>query len=614
MPDASAAPVATSQSDAIAALRQRLRDLKLDAFIVPRFDAHQSEYVAPHDERLAFVTGFTGSAGMAIVSQDEIAMFVDGRYSVQVRNECLGPEFTYHHLFDTPAEQWLSAKAQSGWRVGFDPMHLPPAWYDRFNTACIARAAAMEPCQTNPIDEIWDAQPTPPLAEVTPFPTQFAGQNADDKCRTLVQELGAAELDFFVETQPDNIAWLLNVRGDDVAFNPMPQSFAIIEAAGTVHWFVEPRKLTEELCSHLADSVTLHPHDAFLNTLSALSEKETRVGFDPNFSGVAVRHTIEAEGAVACPLASPITHTKAVKNPVELEGMRACHLQDGVAWTEFSAWLMANVAPRASAGAPITEQEAQEKILELRQQRSGFLSASFQSISAARGNAAMCHYAAVGDRNAPILPEHPYLLDSGGQYETGTTDATRSFAFGMRPEGYDQAYTAVFKAFHALATLRFPKGTQGHHIDAICRRPLWDLGLDYDHGTGHGIGHRLSVHEHPQRIGKPYNPVDLVPGMVVSIEPGYYDAEKFGIRIENIFEVKEDGDGFLRFANMTYAPIQTDMLIKENLTFEECVWLEQYHATLLQKLSPLLSEDAMSWMSSVARRSQANRGKLLDLS
>lgn len=586
----------SARTGIIEKLRQTLAARGLDAFILPRFDAHQGEYVAPHDERLAHVTGFTGSAGMAIIAPGEVAIFVDGRYSVQLGNQCPGADFSHYHLLDAPPERWLTQNAQRGWRIGYDPMHLPPSWYDRFYVACDLRGAEMVPTSTNPVDEIWDDQPAPPLGIVTPFPPEFAGRTAADKCAALAQQLSATGLDLFVETQIDNIAWLLNVRGDDIAFNPMPQSFLIATKSGKISWFVDPRKLDDALRGTLPDCVSAHPMEALLPVLGAQVTDGMTVGFDPDFSAVAIRQTVEAGGGTAKSLPSPITRSKAVKNAVELAGLRDCHLQDGVAWTEFTAWLMTSVPQRAASGDPVTEQEAQDYILSLRKTRPGFLTASFQSISAAGGNAAMCHYAATGNRNAPILPESPYLLDSGGQYETGTTDATRSFAFGPRPDGYDRAYTAVFKALYTMSTLRFPKGTQGHHIDAICRRPLWDLGLDYDHGTGHGIGHRLSVHEHPQRLGRPYNPVDLVPGMVVSIEPGYYEAWLYGIRIENIVEIVELDDGFLGFRNMTYAPIQTDMLIPEQMTEAERAWLDSYHDTLRRTLGDLLSANAKAWL------------------
>ncbi|MBW7921094.1 MAG: aminopeptidase P family protein [Rubellimicrobium sp.] len=580
----------------VAILRAELARRGLNAFILPRYDAHQGEYIAPHDERLRHVTGFSGSAGMAIVTADDVALFVDGRYTVQAAHECAGALFSHHSLTATPPDGWLRGAARSGWRVGCDPWHLPPLWFDRFEAACTAAGAELVAVDGNPVDAVWPDQPPPPAGAVTRFPEQLAGQGHAAKRAALVAHLQATGADVLVETQPDNIAWFLNLRGSDVAFNPMPHSFLMADRQGRVVWYVDPAKVDAGVAP---EGVGMQPPSAFLSAPDGFLAAGRRVLFDPAFSPVAVRRAILAAGAV--PVAAPgwITLTKAVKNPVELEGLRACHLQDGIALTEFAAWLAREVPARAAAGDPLTEREAEDHVLHLRRARPGFLSESFNSISAAAGNASMCHYATAPGRNAAILPENPYLLDSGGQYETGTTDATRSYSFGKRPPGYDRAYTAVFKAFHALATLRFPPGTQGHHIDAICRRPLWDLGLDYDHGTGHGIGHRLSVHEHPQRIGRPVNPVDLKPGMVMSIEPGCYEADRFGIRIENLFEIVACEDGFMEFRNLTWAPIQTDMLIAERLSDAERAWLVAYNREVAARLAPHLGDAARTWLEGV---------------
>lgn len=580
----------------IAALREELLERGLDAFILPRFDAHQGEYVARRDKRLAYVTGFSGSAGVAIVTQRTVAIFVDGRYNVQLRKECAGPLFSHHHIYNEPPEAWLASHAAPGWRIGYDAMHIPPSWYDRFEAACQSARAVLEAQEINPVDAIWPDQPRPPCGRISAFPLQFAGRSTTEKCADLAAALQQRDIDFIVDTQPDNIAWLLNVRGADVDYNPIPHSFLLVERNQKVTWFVATEKLEHGLRESLPANVEMSPPDQFLRMLAKSIAKGQSVLIDPDRTPVAVRHVLESVGAVVVPEIGLLTLAKAVKNPAELEGMRNCHVADGVAWTEFHFWLMTTVAERASGGIPLSERDAEEKILALRCARPGFLCESFKTISAAAGNAAMCHYATSDTSNAPILPEGTYLLDSGGQYETGTTDATRSFAFSRRPEGYDQAYTAVFKAFHALATLRFPKGTQGHHIDAICRRPLWDLGFDYDHGTGHGVGQQLSVHEQPQRIGKPYNPVDLKAGMILSIEPGYYEAEKYGIRIENLFEIVEEEDGFLAFRSLTLAPIQTDMLQVEQLTGQERAWLNSYHAHVRKVLAAHLTDGARLWL------------------
>ncbi len=587
----------TPKPEIVAALRAEMRQLGLDAFILPRFDQHQGEYVAPHDMRLAFVTGFTGSAGMAIVTQEDVAIFVDGRYTVQLGNQCPVGVFSHHHLFDSPPENWLEKTAATGWKIGFDAMHIPPSWYDRFKGVCANAGATLQATAANPVDVIWDDQPPAPMAPVSPFPTQFAGVDSQQKCADLLAYLKQTEADFLLDTQPDNIAWFLNLRGGDVDFNPMPQSFVLVAATGEVVWFVAPEKVDQSVLDCLPAQVEALPISLFRETLGARVSAGQKVVLDPDFSPVAARLLLEAKGAKIIEERGVITLTKARKNATELEGMRACHIEDGVAWTEFCAWLAAAVPARAHSGNPVHEREAEEKILEFRRARPGFLGESFNTISAAAGNAAMCHYATTPDNSAAILLENTFLLDSGGQYINGTTDATRSFSFAApRPAGYDEAYTAVFKALYTLATLRFPKGTQGHHIDAICRRPLWDLGLDYDHGTGHGVGHQLSVHEQPQRIGKPYSPVDLAAGMVLSIEPGYYAANQFGIRIENLFEVVAEEDGFLSFRNLTFAPIQTDMINVDALTSQEKAWLNSYQSEIMSKIGPMLSAEAAAWL------------------
>lgn len=585
----------------VRALRGEMKVRALDAFIVPRFDAHQGEYIAPHDERLGFVTGFTGSAGVAIVTAKEVRLFVDGRYVVQAGNQCPAGLIDRDHIHNHPPENWLSEIAQPGWVVGYDAMHLPPSWINRFERGAKTAGAALKPLTENPVDAVWDDQPDEPFGRISAFPLQFAGVSSGDKRDRFLQEMAAENAGLLVETQPDNIAWFLNVRGDDVAYNPMPQSFLLLETSGNAHWFVDQRKFEEGLADTLPDWVSVQAKSDFLKVLSEKAGKGEKVLVDPDFSPAAVSQGVVAAGAVPLEKPSPMTLAKACKNNTELEGLRSCHIEDAVAWIQFADWLMATVPPRAAEGKPVTEFEALERILSFRQERPGFLSESFHTISCAGSNAAMCHYAADRNNSAPVLPTAPYLLDSGGQYETGTTDATRSFNFGCLPDGYAEAYTAVFKALVALATLRFPKGTQGHHIDAICRRPLWDLGLDYDHGTGHGIGHRLSVHEHPQRIGKPHNPVDLAEGMILSIEPGYYKAGSYGIRLENLFEIREAEDGFLYFENMTWIPIQKNALIPDRLSASETDWLDSYHARIEELVGPRCPEDTRRWLADMCR-------------
>lgn len=584
-------------------LRQELSARSLDAFLVPRHDAHQGEYVAPCDARLAWLTGFTGSAGQAVVTAKTVAVFVDGRYTVQLRQQCPGPMFEYHHALNEPVATWLAGAMKPGQRLGFDPMLSPPSLYGALRAAAESAGAELFAVDTNPIDLIWRDRPAAPKGRITAFPQQFAGRSAMDKLFDLQKAMRDGAVDMMIETQPDNIAWLLNVRGEDVAYNPIPQSFLLVEVTGAVTWFVDAAKFGADLAESLPAPVSILPQDDFLPTISAKAASRKSIWIDPDFSPAAVLLALQGAGATPVQTPSALTLAKSAKNATELSGMRDCHVHDGLALTRFSEWLHREVPARAAAGVPVTEREAEEMARTFRAVHPAYLYDSFAPISAAGGNAAMCHYAATDADNAPILPDRPYLLDSGGQYANGTTDVTRSFAFGARPEGYDRAYTAVFKAFVALATLRFPKGTKGHHIDAICRRPLWDLGLDYDHGTGHGVGHCLSVHEHPQRIGKDVNPVDLRPGMVMSIEPGHYVADSYGIRIENLFEIIETQDGFMEFKNLTLVPIQTEMLILPDLTRQELGWLNDFHRDVFAALHRLPGLDArtVAWLDSACR-------------
>lgn len=583
----------------LTALRTQLQAEQIDALIVPRYDAHQGEYLAPHDERLAYLTGFTGSAGLVLITHTDAILFVDGRYSVQAEKQSPPPLFSHQHLFDTPLEDWLATQAQAGWRIGYDPMHLPPAWVTRFQKGAKTANAQLIPTPQNLVDRIWADQPAPPMGRITAFPTQLAGKSVLEKQGELLTKMQQDQVDLIVETQPDNIAWLLNMRGNDMDYNPMAQGFLIITKTGIYHWFVTVEKCESDLLDMLPASVKIHPMSDFLPLLAELTKPGDRVMADPDFSPQAVQLCLAEQQAVSLLQRSLVTLTKTEKNATELEGMRQSHLADGAAWTDFGAWLMKAVPERAAAGTAVTELEAEEVIYGYRQQQADFKSESFKSISAASGNAAMCHYGATDKQNDPILPTAPYLLDSGGQYLTGTTDATRCFAFGTLPEGYAQAYTAVYQAFYALASLRFPDGTQGHHIDAVCRRPLWQLGLDYDHGTGHSVGHFLSVHEHPQRIGKQVNLVDLRPGMVLTIEPGHYIADHYGIRIENLFEIIREQDGFMAFRTLTYTPILTDMLLLDRLSPAEKDWLNQYHSDCRTILADRVLPETQDWLYQV---------------
>lgn len=584
----------------LAALRAHLATLGIDGVIVPRFDAHQGEYCAPHDERLRYLTGFTGSAGIALVTADQAVIFVDGRYQVQVRREVDLGAYQISHFYDFPLERWLGEKLHGGRqtsprgkRIGFNPMLIPSDLHGRLVAAMQQAGGELVPLEADPIDAIWPDQPEPPTGRIANFPN--AGEAALDKRRRIgarLRELGA---DFLVETQPDNIAWLLNVRGADVKYTPLPQSFLLLDSSGETEWFVDERKLPNDREAYELEAVTTRSPADLLDGIAARAHGK-RALVDPRFASVAAALAVTGAGGSVLSETSPITIAKAIKNAGELSGFRSSHVSDGVALTEFLSWLHEQVAAREAAGDAITELEAEDKLLEFRARGEGFVEPSFRSISASAANAAMCHYASSVETNAALSTSAVYLIDSGGQYLTGTTDVTRTTAFGPVPDEVRRTYTAVLKGFVALMTAQFPVTARGHHLDALARRPLWDLGLDYDHGTGHGVGHFLSVHEHPQRFGKVVNNYEFAPGVIMTIEPGYYREGEFGLRVENQVETVAAAPGFLRFETLTLAPIDLSLADVGALTREEVAWIDGYHARVRQALSGRLSAGAQDWL------------------
>lgn len=575
------------------ALRAHLGALGIDGVIVPRFDAHQGEYCAPHDERLRYLTGFTGSAGIALVTSGEAVIFVDGRYQVQVRQEVDLEAFEISHFFDFPLERWLGEKLPRNRKIGFNPMLIPSDLHQRLAAAMQQAGGELVPLEADPVDAIWPDQPEPPTGRISSFAN--AGETALSKRRRIGARLAELGADFLVETQPDNIAWLLNVRGSDVKYTPLPQSFLLLDKSGDTEWFVDERKLPNDREAYELEAVTTRSPADLLAGIAARSGGK-RALVDPRFASVATALAVTGAGGTVLSETSPITIAKAIKNTTELDGFRSSHVSDGVALTEFLSWLADNVAAREAAGKPITELEAEDKLLEFRSRGEGFVEPSFRSISAAAANAAMCHYASSEATNAPLSTKGVYLIDSGGQYLTGTTDVTRTTAFAPVSNKVRRTYTAVLKGFVALMTAQFPVTARGHHLDALARRPLWDLGLDYDHGTGHGVGHFLSVHEHPQRFGKVVNNYEFAPGVIMTIEPGYYREGEFGLRVENQVETVAAAPGFLRFETLTLAPIDLSLADLSALTREEVAWLDGYHARVRVALSDKLSPSAQAWL------------------
>ncbi|WP_379068716.1 aminopeptidase P family protein [Mesorhizobium sp. UC74_2] len=583
----------TKKMTGLARLRAWMTNAGLDGLIVPRADAHQSEVTAAHDDCLAHISGFTGSAGLALVLNDQALIFVDGRYQIQARQEVDPADFEIHHLRDNPVDQWLKAQARPGWRIGIDAMKVALALYDRLETALAGRSALLVPLERDPFEAVWDDRPLPPLGSIRAVPTESTGESSTEKRRRIAGKLREMGADWLIETQPDNIAWLLNVRGSDVEMNPVPHSFLALGADGTTEWFVDARKLGNDHKAFEITGVGLTRPEDFLERVARLSTGKVVV-IDADFTPHAVRARA-GDGKILTRM-SPITPAKADKTAAELEGYRACHIEDAVAATDFLAWLTAHAPERLGAADPLTELEAETKLLAFRGERPGFLEPSFRTISAAGANAAMCHYKAQPATNAVIDDRAPYLIDSGGQYRTGTTDLTRTVMLGSASAEMRIAYTAVLKGFLSLLSARFPTGTQGHQLDAFARRALWDVGLDYDHGTGHGVGHNLLVHEYPHRFDKKPNLHGLTPGNIMTIEPGYYKEGAFGMRIENQVEVIADGAGFCRFSSLTLVPIDLVMANLDELSIVEIHQIDAYHAHVRSVLEPLVRAQTLPFL------------------
>ncbi|MGR5946127.1 aminopeptidase P family protein [Enterobacter sp. C4G1] len=576
-------------TSSLAALRQWLEENHLDGMIVPRADAWQSEYCAPYDEKLAWLTGFDGSAGLALVLKDKALLFVDGRYQVQARVQVNLDDVEIHHLHNEPLAQWLAQNSKEGTRIGFEALLMTNSDYQQLS----ATPCELVPLKTSPFDTLWAGRPAAPAGLIREMPDAVSGESSADKRQRVAKILAEKNADYLAITLPDNIAWLLNVRGSDIPTSPVPLSFALLNRDGAVEWFVNDNKLSE-LPDAVKEAFTLSPQDAFIGRCQQISQGK-RVLVDADSAPVALRFAIEPQGEIVWQT-DPITLMKAGKNPTELAGYRDCHHQDGAAWVNFLAWLSREVPQRVAAGKPLTELDVQAQQLVFRERQPGFIEQSFATISASSSNAAMCHYHSSETSNKPIGHDHFYLNDSGGQYRNGTTDATRTLAWGKVEPQQRLHYTAVLKGFLSLITLQFPSGTQGHQLDAFARRPLWEMGLDYDHGTGHGVGHQLLIHENPHRLAKKVNPWPLVAGNIMTIEPGYYLADSHGIRIENQVEIVESRPGFCKFASLTLIPIDLSQVELHLLNEQEKQWLDEYHQQVRDVLSPRVDSDARPWL------------------
>lgn len=584
-------------ADRLAALRAELDRLGVDGFIVPRNDEHNGEYVPARAERLAWLTGFTGSAGMAIVLADRAAIFVDGRYTLQVADQVDANLFVARHLTREPAGDWLAENLQAGQKLGYDPWLHTADGLKRLGRACGKAAAELVALEPNPLDTVWHDQPPPPLGPVVAHALEFAGESAADKRASLAAALVADGVDAAVVTLPDSIAWLLNIRGADVPHSPLPLSFAILHGDGGVDLIIDRRKLTPGLAEHLGNTVVVHDKAAFGGLLDDLGAAGATVQIDPATAGVWAGNRLRAAGATVRDGTDPCILPKATKNATEIAGSRAAHLRDGAAVTTFLCWLA-----RAAGDGAVDELAAAAKLEDLRMAGERIEDLSFTTISGAGPNGAIVHYRVTPASNRRLEAGSLYLVDSGAQYYDGTTDITRTVAIGRPSTEMRERFSRVLKGHIAIATCRFPEGTDGGQIDVLARQALWQVGLDFDHGTGHGVGSYLNVHEGPHRISKLGGSAPFKPGMIVSNEPGYYKTGEYGIRIENLVTVVEcdaqPGERtLLGFETLTRAPIDRDLVDPSLLTDAELGWLNRYHAKVAAELTGLVDPETADWLA-----------------
>lgn len=589
----------SSYADRLTALRAQLAQDALDGFVVPLTDEHMSEYVGEYAQRLAWLTGFQGSAGTAVVLPQEAAIFTDGRYTLQVRQQVSADQWDYVGVPATSVAEWLGAHAPNGGRIGYDPWLHTRAWVEEARAALAEKGASLVAVTRNPIDAVWAEQPSPSDAPLAVLDEALAGKSSAAKRAEIADWLQARNADAVVIAALDSIAWTFNVRGDDVTHTPVALAYTVVHADGTADLFVAPEKVTDAVRQHLGNAVRIQDRSAFAPALGGFAGK--RVVADPGTAVAAIFDALEAGGATVVALRDPVILAKAIKNPAEVAGHKAAQARDGAALSRFLKWFE-ETAPQGG----LTELSAADKLRAFREATGKLKDLSFDTISATGPNGAIPHYKVTEESSLPIERGQLFLIDSGGQYGDGTTDVTRVMPVGEASHEMKDRFTRVLKGHIAIATAVFPDGTTGAQIDGFARRPLWEAGLDFAHGTGHGVGAYLSVHEGPQRIAPPSYPggqalEPLRAGMFLSNEPGYYKAGEYGIRIENLVHIVErtipGGDKpMLAFETLTFAPIERSLILPELLSPEERAWLDAYHAEVLAIVGPQLDGDERAWL------------------
>ena len=581
----------------LAALRAEMARQTLDGFIIPLNDEFHGEAAPAAAERLKWLTGFTGSAGVAAVLKDRAAIFIDGRYTLQVRGEVDTTLFPPRHVSEEPMSDWLKEHMSSGQTLGVDPWLHTETGMNNLKRLTGEIGVTLASVAQNPIDAVWPDRPPQPLALVQPQTEKFAGESSASKRQRMAAHLAERKVDAAVHTLPDVVAWLLNIRGADLPCTPFALGFAILHQDATVDLFMKEMKFADGLKEHLGNMVRVWAPEEFTAALTALNGKTVQI--DPMVTSQAILDRLTEGGANIIRAEDPCLLPKATKNAVEVEGMRRAHIRDGAAMAKFLHWLSAN-----AASGDIDELAAEAKLRSFREIGENFRDLSFNTISGAGPNGAIVHYRATPASNRKLESGNLYLVDSGAQYLDGTTDITRTVAIGTPSQEMKERFTLVLKGHIALARAIFPKGTSGSQLDTLARAPLWAAGLDFDHGTGHGVGSYLSVHEGPQRISKAPSAVALQPGMVLSNEPGYYKTDAYGIRIENLVVVSEmtPPAGSERvvygFEILTFAPIDKALVETGLMSDTEIAWLNSYHAEVRAKISPLLTGDGetLTWL------------------
>ncbi len=580
----------------VKALQRELKSRKLKGFLVPHSDEHQNEFLSPSAERLAWLTGFTGSAGVAIVLDKAAALFVDGRYILQARAQTDSALFEVLQTPDAKPSAWIAEQLSRGAALGYDPALHTIKEIERLTETLAKSGIKLNPVETNPIDQIWQDRPKLSPAAVTPHGIEYAGRSAFDKIRDVQAQMKEANVDAVLLTLPDSIAWLFNIRGGDLKHTPVALAFAIVPAAGRPTLFIEPTKVGDNVKNELREMVELAEPGALTEKLKALGEASARVRLDPDSAPIRFAHILKAAGAQFVSGADPCIAPKAIKNEVEIKGAHAAQLRDGVAMARFLAWL-----DEVAESGKIDEVAAAIKLEDCRRESGQLKDISFDTISAAGPNGAIVHYRPTNKGKRVLQTGTLYLIDSGAQYRDGTTDVTRTIAIGTPTAEMKRHYGLVLKAHIAIAAARFPKGTRGQDLDPFARRPLWEAGLDFDHGTGHGVGSYLSVHEGPQRLSR-LGTVELEPGMILSNEPGYYREGQYGIRLENLVlvtapeRIPGGTRDMLGFETLTLVPFDRRLIDPKQLMPWELAWLNAYHARIRREIEPILLSDDRAWL------------------